>query len=41
MKLNGQAAIVVGSARGIGAAIAHKFAKEGANILLVDLEKMK
>ena len=41
MKLDGQVAIVVGSARGIGEAIAHTFAREGANIVLVDLEKMK
>jgi len=41
MKLDGQVAIVVGSARGIGEAIAHTFAQEGANIVLVDLEKMK
>jgi NAD(P)-dependent dehydrogenase (short-subunit alcohol dehydrogenase family) len=41
MKLNGQAAIVVGSARGIGAAIARSFSQEGASIVLVDLEKMK
>jgi NAD(P)-dependent dehydrogenase (short-subunit alcohol dehydrogenase family) len=41
MKLDGQVAIVVGGARGIGAAIAHTFAGEGAAIVLVDLEKMK
>jgi NAD(P)-dependent dehydrogenase (short-subunit alcohol dehydrogenase family) len=41
MKLDGQVAIVVGSARGIGEAIAHIFAQEGASIVLVDLEKMK
>jgi 3-hydroxybutyrate dehydrogenase len=41
MKLDGQIAIVVGAARGIGAAIAHTFAREGASIVLVDLEKMK
>jgi 3-hydroxybutyrate dehydrogenase len=41
MKLEGQVAIVVGSARGIGAAIARAFAQEGATIVLVDLEKMK
>jgi 3-oxoacyl-[acyl-carrier protein] reductase len=41
MKLNGQVAIVVGSARGIGAVIAHRFSQEGANIVLVDLVKMK
>jgi NAD(P)-dependent dehydrogenase (short-subunit alcohol dehydrogenase family) len=41
MKLDGQTAIIVGGARGIGEAIAHTFSKEGANIVLVDLEKMK
>ncbi|HEY6363798.1 MAG TPA: SDR family NAD(P)-dependent oxidoreductase [Candidatus Binatia bacterium] len=41
MKLQGQVAIVVGGARGIGEAIAHAFAQEGASIALVDLEKMK
>jgi NAD(P)-dependent dehydrogenase (short-subunit alcohol dehydrogenase family) len=41
MKLDGQVAIVVGSARGIGEAIAHTFAQEGASLVLVDLEKMK
>lgn len=41
MKLDNQAAIIVGSARGIGAAIAHTFAREGASVALVDLEKMK
>jgi NAD(P)-dependent dehydrogenase (short-subunit alcohol dehydrogenase family) len=41
MKLNGQVAIVVGGARGIGEAIAQTFSKEGASLVLVDLEKMK
>jgi NAD(P)-dependent dehydrogenase (short-subunit alcohol dehydrogenase family) len=41
MKLAGQVAIVIGGARGIGAAIAHIFSAEGASIALVDLEKMK
>ncbi len=41
MKLPDQVAIVVGSARGIGAAIARTFSEEGAAIVLVDLEKMK
>jgi len=41
MKLAGQVAIVVGGARGIGEAIAHTFAREGANLVLVDLENMK
>jgi len=41
MKLAGQVAVVVGSARGIGEAIARTFAAEGASLVLVDLEKMK
>jgi 3-hydroxybutyrate dehydrogenase len=41
MKLAGQVAVILGSARGIGAAIAHMFAQEGASLVLVDLEKMK
>ena len=41
MKLDGQVAIVVGSARGIGAAIARAFSQEGAAIVLADIEKMK
>jgi 3-hydroxybutyrate dehydrogenase len=41
MKLAGKTAIVVGSARGIGATIAHLFAQEGASLVLVDIEKMK
>src|SRR3954471_20761210 len=41
MKLAGQTAVIVGGARGIGAAIAERFAGEGANIVLVDLAKMK
>ena len=34
MKLSGQAAIVTGSARGIGKAIAVDLAKEGCNIVI-------
>lgn len=41
MKLQGQVAIVVGSARGIGESIARTFAQEGAITVLVDIEKMK
>ena len=41
MKLTDQVAMVVGGARGIGAAIANTFAREGARMVLVDLEKMK
>ena len=41
MKLADQVAVIVGGARGIGEAIAHTFAGEGAKIVLVDLEKME
>ena len=41
MKLEGQVALIVGGARGIGEAIAHTFSKEGASLVLVDLERMK
>jgi 3-oxoacyl-[acyl-carrier protein] reductase len=41
MKLDGQVALIVGGARGIGATIAHTFSKEGATVVLVDLAKMK
>lgn len=41
MKLENQVAIIVGGARGIGAAIAAMFAREGAAIALVDLASSK
>ena len=41
MKLAGQVAIIVGSARGIGEAIAHTFSHEGAKLALVDIEAAK
>jgi 3-hydroxybutyrate dehydrogenase len=41
MKLQGQTAIIVGAARGIGAEIARTFSREGANLTLVDLAAMK
>jgi 3-hydroxybutyrate dehydrogenase len=41
MKLEGEVAIIVGGARGIGEAISYAFAQEGASLALVDLEKMK
>lgn len=41
MKLEGQVALIIGGGRGIGEAIAHTFSKEGASLVLVDLEKMK
>ena len=41
MKFEDQVALIVGGARGIGEAIAHTFSKEGASLVLVDLERMK
>ena len=41
MKLENQVAVIVGAARGIGEAIGHAFSREGAALVLVDLEKMK
>jgi len=41
MKLAGRVALIIGGARGIGATIADNFSKEGASLVLVDLEKMK
>lgn len=41
MKLDNQVAVIIGGARGIGEAIAHAFSREGARVVLVDLEKMK
>ena len=41
MKLTGQVAVIVGSARGIGEAIAHMFSREGASLVLVDIQKAK
>src|SRR5205085_2835241 len=36
LHLNGHTAVIVGGARGIGLAIAHEFAREGADVALVD-----
>ena len=41
MKLQNQVALIIGGARGIGETIAHNSSKEGASLVLVDLEKMK
>ncbi len=39
LQLKNQTAVIVGAARGIGYAIAREFAREGANLALVDREK--
>lgn len=41
MKLEGKVAIVTGAANGIGAEISRTFAKEGANVVIVDLLEEK
>jgi NAD(P)-dependent dehydrogenase (short-subunit alcohol dehydrogenase family) len=38
LNLKNQTAVIVGAARGIGLAIAHAFAQEGANLALIDRE---
>ncbi|UCB46086.1 MAG: SDR family oxidoreductase [Spirochaetota bacterium] len=38
MKLKGKVSIVTGASRGIGKAISEDFAKEGANVALVDID---
>lgn len=37
-RLDGRAALVIGGARGIGGAVARRFAAEGANVVIADLE---
>jgi len=41
MELNDQVAIVTGAASGLGRAIAHRFARAGARIVVADLERTK
>jgi NAD(P)-dependent dehydrogenase (short-subunit alcohol dehydrogenase family) len=40
LNLTGQTAVIVGAARGIGHAIAKEFAREGANVVTLDREKV-
>jgi 3-oxoacyl-[acyl-carrier protein] reductase len=37
-RLNGRSALVIGAARGIGAAIAERFVEEGAKVVIADVE---
>jgi NAD(P)-dependent dehydrogenase (short-subunit alcohol dehydrogenase family) len=39
MRLQGKIAVITGAAKGIGKAIAHEFAAEGAKVVLTDIDK--
>ena len=39
MKLNNKVAVITGAARGIGKAIAERYAKEGAKVVVTDLNE--
>jgi len=41
MKLQGKTAVITGGAKGIGEGIALLFAKEGANLILIDMDEMR
>ena len=41
MRLDGKVAIVTGAASGIGRAMAHRFAAEGANVVIADLDQAR
>ena len=38
-KFNGKTAVITGAASGIGLSMAKKFAKEGMNVILSDIDK--
>lgn len=41
MNFNGKTTLVTGAAAGIGRAVAHKFAENGANLVLIDIDIQK
>ncbi|MBE0690577.1 MAG: SDR family NAD(P)-dependent oxidoreductase, partial [Anaerolineae bacterium] len=39
MKLQGSTALITGGASGLGAAVARRFAEQGANVVIVDINE--